>query len=272
MGPARRPARRERLDRILQSRGLARSRERAQALIMAGGVRVDGRLVSKAGALVPATAEVVLASADHPYVGRGGLKLRGALEELRIDAEGRVALDIGASTGGFTDCLLQRGAARVYALDVGSGQLDWSLRKDARVDVLEGMNARYLKAEDLPGPVDLAVVDVSFISLRLILPVLPPVLQTEADVVVLVKPQFEVGRREVEAGGLVRDPGKHRAVLQSISGAASKAGLRLAGACASPITGAQGNREFFLHLKTAGACLDAEERAALFERLAHVRD
>jgi 23S rRNA (cytidine1920-2'-O)/16S rRNA (cytidine1409-2'-O)-methyltransferase len=239
---------------------------------MAGVVRVDGRVTSKAGALVPATADVVVASADHPYVGRGGLKLQGALEKLGIDPAGCVALDIGASTGGFTDCLLQRGAERVYALDVGSGQLDWSLRNDARVVVLEGMNARYLRPDDLPEPAGLAVVDVSFISLRLVLPALPPLLNEGADLLALVKPQFEVGRREVEAGGLVRDPGKHRAVLQAISRAASKDGLRLAGACASPITGAQGNREFFLHLRTAGEGLGAPERERLFERLVHARD
>ncbi|MEK7282271.1 MAG: TlyA family RNA methyltransferase, partial [Acidobacteriota bacterium] len=167
---------RERLDRLLVARGLAPSRERAQALIMAGAVRVDGRPSGKPGTLVGPEARLEVVGADHPFVGRGGVKLEGALAAFRIDASGRAALDIGASTGGFTDCLLKRGARRVYALDVGRGLLDWSLRNDPRVVVLEGRNARYLEPGDLPEPADLVVIDVSFISLRLVLPPLPPLL------------------------------------------------------------------------------------------------
>ncbi len=243
-----RRAERARLDRLLVERGLARSRERAAALVLAGRVLVDGARVSKAGTLVPGDADLAVSGPDHPYVGRGGVKLEGALDSLRLDPAGRVALDVGASTGGFTDCLLRRGAVRVYALDVGSGQLDWSLRNDPRVVTLEGRNARYLKETDLPERVDLVTVDVSFISLRLVLPAIPPILRPDADVLALVKPQFEVGRGEVGHGGVVRDPRKHRAALASVAAAAAGCGFGLRGACASPITGAEGNREFFLHL------------------------
>ena len=239
---------RERLDRLLTLRGQARSRERAQALILAGVVRVDGRRMAKAGTLVPVDAEVTIIAPDHPFVGRGGVKLQGALDAFRVDPEGRIALDIGSSTGGFTDCLLSRGARSVYALDVGTGQLDWSLRNDERVVVMEGRNARHLRPEDLPGPVDIVVADVSFISLRLILPVIPPLLRPDGEVMVLVKPQFEVGRREVGRGGIVRDPRGHLSALQSVAEAASGCGLTFCGACPSPIRGAEGNREFFLYL------------------------
>jgi 23S rRNA (cytidine1920-2'-O)/16S rRNA (cytidine1409-2'-O)-methyltransferase len=252
-----------RLDRLLVDRGHARSRERAQALILAGVVRIDGRPAGKAGSLVACTADVTIASPDHPFVGRGGLKLEGALQSLAIDPAGRVALDIGASTGGFTDCLLRHGAGRVYALDVGHGQLDWSLRGDARVVVIEETNARYLKPGDLPEPVDLAVVDVSFISLRLILPVLPPLLAPGGRIVALVKPQFEVGREEVGRGGIVRDPGLHLKALLQITRAGEAAGLSLLGACPSPITGMEGNREFFLHFSPGPEGLDARETARL---------
>ncbi|OLC54461.1 MAG: TlyA family rRNA (cytidine-2'-O)-methyltransferase [Acidobacteria bacterium 13_1_40CM_4_69_4] len=225
-------------------RGLAPSRERAQALILAGLVRVDGRPAGKPGTLVAVDAEVRRDGADHPFVGRGGVKLEGAITSCRIEVAGRVALDIGASTGGFTDCLLKRGAPRVYALDVGRGLLDWSLRTDARVVLLEGRNARHLAPGDLPEPVDLVVIDVSFISLRLILPPLPPLLAPGADVLALVKPQFEVGRGEVGRGGIVRAPEKHLKTLRTIALAAEAAGFRIRGACASPLRGAEGNREF----------------------------
>jgi len=242
--------RRERLDRLLVERGLARSRERAQALVLAGVVRIDGRPAGKPGTTVSAEAQVTLQAPDHPFVGRGGVKLEGALNRLGIEAAGRIALDIGASTGGFTDCLLRRGARRVFAVDVGSGQLDWGLRNDERVVVLEGLNARYLAPTDLPVPVDLVVIDVSFISLRLILPPLPAMMAPGAEVLALVKPQFEVGRREVGRGGVVREPRLHLQALESVARAASAAGFRVPAGCASPITGAEGNREFFLHLKT----------------------
>jgi 23S rRNA (cytidine1920-2'-O)/16S rRNA (cytidine1409-2'-O)-methyltransferase len=241
-------ARRLRLDRLLVERGLAKSRERAQALILAGSVRVEGLPRPKAGALVPGDVEVSVATPDHPYVGRGGVKLAGALDVFDIAVEGRTALDVGASTGGFTDCLLRRGARTVYALDVGQGQLDWSLRTDRRVVVLEGRNARYLSPPDLPEAVDLAVVDVSFISLRLILPRLPPLLRPGGEIIALVKPQFEVGRGEVGPGGIVRDPALHMSALRSVAGAARGAALVVRGACASPLPGAEGNREFFLRL------------------------
>lgn len=243
--------RRERLDRLLVERGLARSRERAQALVLAGVVRIDGRPADKPGTIVGAESELAILAPDHPFVGRGGVKLEGCLERLGIAAAGRTALDIGASTGGFTDCLLRRGALRVTALDVGSGQLDWALRNDPRVVVLEGINARHLVPSDLGSPVDLVVIDVSFISLRLILPRVPPLLAPEADVLSLVKPQFEVGRRQVGRGGIVSDPRLHLQAVESVARAGEAAGLRVRGGCASPITGAEGNREFFLHFKAA---------------------
>jgi 23S rRNA (cytidine1920-2'-O)/16S rRNA (cytidine1409-2'-O)-methyltransferase len=260
---------RRRLDLLLVARGLAGSRERARALVLAGVVRVDGSPAGKAGSLVREKAHLTLAEPDHPYVGRGGVKLAGALDRLAIDPAGRVALDIGASIGGFTDCLLRRGVPRVYALDVGKGQLDWRLRNDPRVIPLEGRNARHLKREDLPEAVGLVVIDVSFISLRLILPVLPPLLAPTADVVALVKPQFEVGRGEVGPGGIVRDPAKHLATLQVVAGAAGTAGLAVLGACVSPIAGAEGNREFFLHLASGGGGLKGEELLRLLGGVVH---
>jgi 23S rRNA (cytidine1920-2'-O)/16S rRNA (cytidine1409-2'-O)-methyltransferase len=237
-----------RLDQLLLDLGLAPSRERARALILAGQVTVDGQPVTKAGAQVPAGADVRLAAPDHPYVGRGGVKLAHALDVFGIPVAGREALDIGASTGGFTDVLLQRGAARVVALDVGHGQIDWTLRNDPRVLVIENFNARRLAPADLPGPVDLVVIDVSFISLRLILPVVPPLLRRGADVVALVKPQFEAGRAEVRKG-IVRDAAVHARVLEEVAEAAAAVGLTRAGSVPSPITGASGNQEFFLHLR-----------------------
>jgi len=235
-----------RLDQLVVERGLAPSRERARALILAGLVRVAGRPSAKAGAMVEATSDVSLVAPDHPYVGRGGLKLAHALDTFGIDVSGRRALDIGASTGGFTDVLLQRGAAAVIALDVGHGQLDWRLRGDARVHVIERFNARHLSPTDLPFPVDLVVVDVSFISLRQILPVVPPLLTPGADVVALVKPQFEAGRSEVRKG-IVRDPAIHARVLQEIDASAREVGLTAVASTPSPITGAKGNVEFLVH-------------------------
>lgn len=237
-----------RLDQLVVDRGLAPSRERARALILAGQVSVDGRRADKAGTQVASDADVALAAPDHPYVGRGGLKLAHALDALGIGVAGREALDIGASTGGFTDVLLQRGAARVVALDVGHGQIDWTLRHDPRVVVMERFNARRLTPGDLPGPVDLVVVDVSFISLRRILPVIPPLLRPGADVIALVKPQFEAGRADVRKG-IVRDPAVHARVLEEVAAAAREVGLTPVGSVPSPISGAKGNREFLLHLR-----------------------
>jgi 23S rRNA (cytidine1920-2'-O)/16S rRNA (cytidine1409-2'-O)-methyltransferase len=240
---------RVRLDLLVTERGLVASRERARAVILAGQVTVDGQVVSKAGAAVAADARVALVQPDHPYVGRGGLKLAHALDAFQVPVDGREALDIGASTGGFTDVLLQRGALRVVALDVGHGQLDWRIRNDPRVVVIEGLNARFLSPQDLPGAVDLVVIDVSFISLAQILPRVPPVLRGHADVIALVKPQFEAGRDEVGRKGIVRDPDVQARAIERVTAAAAAIGLARAGLTPSPITGAEGNQEFLLHLK-----------------------
>jgi 23S rRNA (cytidine1920-2'-O)/16S rRNA (cytidine1409-2'-O)-methyltransferase len=237
-----------RLDQLVVERGLAPSRERARALILAAQVSVDGKLATKAGDQVEPDADVALVEADHPYVGRGGLKLAHALDTFGVVVAGRAALDIGASTGGFTDVLLQRGATRVVALDVGHGQLDWKLRNDPRVIVIEHFNARHLTAADLPGPVDVVCIDVSFISLRRILPVLPPLLRPNADVIALVKPQFEAGRVEVRKG-IIRDESIHARVLGEIRSAAAAVGLTTGAVTPSPITGQKGNIEFLMHLR-----------------------
>lgn len=235
---------------MVVERGLAPSRERARALILAGQVLVGGTAVTKAGTAVDHEASVELLAPDHPYVGRGGLKLAHALDTFTIPVAGRECLDIGASTGGFTDVLLQRGAARVVALDVGHGQIDWTLRNNPRVVVIERFNARHLTPADLPGPVNLVVVDVSFISLRQIFPVIPPLLRRPADVVALVKPQFEAGRTEV-GKGVVYDAAVHERVVEEVSAAAAAIGLIPAGSTPSPITGQKGNIEFLLHLRAS---------------------
>ena len=239
-----------RLDQLVVERGLAPTRERARALILAGQVIVAGKPMSKAGTAVDQEAPVELLAPDHPYVGRGGLKLAHALDTFTIPVSGRECLDIGASTGGFTAVLLQRGAARVVALDVGHGQIDWTLRNDPRVRVIEGFNARHLTPADLPGLVDLVTIDVSFISLRQIFPVIPPLLRPAADVVALVKPQFEAGRAEVRKG-VIHDSAVHDRVLEEVSAAAAAIGLRPAGSTPSPITGQKGNIEFLLHLRAS---------------------
>jgi len=241
-----------RLDTLLVDRGLAASRERGRALILAGNVRVNGQPACKAGTAVTRDAEVSVLTPDHPYVGRGGVKLAHALETFSIPVAGRTALDIGASTGGFTDALLQRGASRVVALDVGHGQLDWKLRNDPRVDVVERVNARTLTIPDLPAgraPFDIVTIDVSFISLKLILPVVPSLLADTGDVVALVKPQFEAGRAEIGKGGIVRDEHVHARVLEEVTNAADALGLGRRGVAESPISGMEGNREFLLHLR-----------------------
>ena len=241
-----------RLDAVLVQRGLAPSRERARAVIMAGQVRVDGVAVTKPGTAIAEDAEVQLEAPAHPYVGRGGIKLAHALDAFAIPVEGRAALDVGASTGGFTDVLLQRGARAVVALDVGHGQLDWKLRTDPRVVVLERVNARALTAAQLPAqlmPFQLATIDVSFISLRHIFPVLPPLLADDGDIVALVKPQFEAGRSEVGKGGIVRDEMVHARVIDEVTAAAGALGLSRTGLTESPITGAEGNHEFLIHLR-----------------------
>jgi 23S rRNA (cytidine1920-2'-O)/16S rRNA (cytidine1409-2'-O)-methyltransferase len=244
--------RRVRLDQLLVTRGLVPSRERARALVLAGQVTVAGQMISKAGTLVDEQADVAIREPEHPWVGRGGVKLAHALDRFGLDVTGRVALDVGASTGGFTDVLLQRGAARVVALDVGHGQLDWRLRTDPRVHVIEGVNARGLRPADLPPDLrrfDLITVDVSFISLRYILPVLPPLLGPDGRVIALVKPQFEAGRGAVGKGGIVRDPAVHERVLDEITSAALQVGLHRLAVEPSPIRGAEGNVEFLLLLR-----------------------
>ena len=245
-----------RLDQLVVERGLAPSRERARALILAGQVTVDDRPATKAGTAIDDQAVVALITPDHPYAGRGGLKLAHALDTFHIEVRGRECLDIGASTGGFTDVLLQRGAVRVVALDVGHGQLDWRLRSDPRVVVLERTNARTLTADALPADArvfGIVTIDVSFISLAQILPVVPPLLAPRADVVALVKPQFEAGRSEVGKGGIVRDPAVQARVVDEVVERALALGLTRAGVTESPITGMEGNREFLLHLTTPDA-------------------
>ena len=243
-----------RLDAALVERGLVGSRERARALILAGHVRVNGQPVTKAGTAVPRDAPISVDTPDHPYVGRGGIKLAHALDVFAIDPRGRIGLDIGASTGGFTDVLLQRGAARVVALDVGHGQIDWKLRTDPRVIVLERLNARALTPGQLPEGArrfGIITIDVSFISVRQILPVLPGLIDVGGDVVALIKPQFEAGRADVGKGGIVRDAAVQARVVDEVAAAADDVGLVRVGLAESPITGMEGNREFFLHLRVA---------------------
>jgi len=236
-------ARKQRLDVVLAGRGLAPSRARAQALILAGKVLVDGVVVSKAGTPVDLEAPIEVVAPDHPYVSRGALKLAAALDAFEISPEGLDCLDVGASTGGFTDLLLERGAERVVALDVGRGQLDWKLRTDPRVEVMEGINARHLQTVKLPFPVGLATVDVSFISLRLVVPALLTHLRPPGWLVCLVKPQFEAGRDQVGKGGIVRDEAIRRATVDATVMALEDLGLERIGVVPSPIRGQKGNLE-----------------------------
>ena len=240
----------ERLDKLLVRRGLAETRSKAQAIIMAGEVRVNGEPADKPGMAVREDAVIEVAAA-LPYVSRGGYKLAEALPAFGLTVTGRVCADVGACMGGFSDVLLQAGAARVYALDVGYGQLDWKLRQDERVVVMERTNARYVPA--LPEPVSLVVIDVSFISLRLILPAVRQWLTPQADVVALIKPQFEAGREQVGKGGIVRDVAVHRQVLRDMLAWAEEHGWSPAGLVRSPVTGADGNVEFLLWLRWGGA-------------------
>jgi 23S rRNA (cytidine1920-2'-O)/16S rRNA (cytidine1409-2'-O)-methyltransferase len=237
--------RKTRIDQLLVDRGLAESREKAKALLLAGSVSVNGHRIDKPGQNVDPESEIEIA-AKLPYVSRGGLKLEKALDHFHIDVAGKICLDVGASTGGFTDCSLQRGAARVYAVDVGKGQLDWRLRGDPRVTVREGINARYLKLEDVGEPVDLATMDVSFISATLIIPNLAAVLKADGAMIILIKPQFEVGREQVGKGGIVKDPAMHNAACDRVRAAVEALGFQTA-IIESPILGAEGNREFLLY-------------------------
>ncbi len=242
----------ERADVLLVEQGYFPSREKAKAAIMAGLVLADDQPVDKPGMKIKRDAKITVKGEVHPYVSRGGLKLEKALRTFNIDVTGAVMLDIGASTGGFTDCALQHGASHVYAIDVGYNQLDWSLRRDQRVTVMERTNFRYIKPEDLTGPKpNLASIDVSFISLRLILPPLIPLLTQPAQIVALIKPQFEAGREKVGKNGIVRDPAVHREVLETVLAAADELGLQLSGLTFSPITGGEGNIEFLAYWRLA---------------------
>jgi 23S rRNA (cytidine1920-2'-O)/16S rRNA (cytidine1409-2'-O)-methyltransferase len=232
-----------RLDVAVAERGLAPSRARAQALILAGKVTVNGQTMTKAGAQVTADAVIEVAEPDHPYASRGALKLEAALDAFAIEPAGLDCLDVGASTGGFTDLMLARGARRVIALDVGRGQLDWRLRTDDRVTVMEGINARHLGPGDLPFKVGLATMDLSFISLRLVVPALMPHLDPGAHLVCLVKPQFEAGRDQVGKGGIVRDEAVRRTVIDATVAAIAELGFELIGVIPSPIRGQKGNQE-----------------------------
>ncbi|HEX8162001.1 MAG TPA: TlyA family RNA methyltransferase [Pyrinomonadaceae bacterium] len=241
---------RERIDKLLVERGLAESRTRAQALVMAGLVIAGERRVEKPSETFAPDAPLRVRGADDRaarYVGRGGLKLEAALDAFRIGVAGAVCLDVGASTGGFTDCLLQRGARRVVAVDVGHNQIDYRLRTDARVEVREGVNARYLAAGDFAERFDLVVMDVSFISATKVLPAVVPLIKGGGSLVVLVKPQFEVGRGEVGKGGIVRDAAQHARVVEEVNRAAEALGLAARGVIDSPILGAEGNKEFLAH-------------------------
>lgn len=236
-----------RLDRLLVERGLAESREKAQALVMAGSVLVNGQKAAKPGQAVAAESRIEIIGRPA-YVSRAGLKLAAAIEHFPIRVEGRICLDIGASTGGFTDCLLQNGALRVHAVDVGSGQLDWKLRTDPRVVPREKSNARQLRFEDIGEHVDLIVCDVSFISVTLILPAVIPLLRTSGEMVILIKPQFEVGKGEVGKGGIVRRPELHAAACERVNDAVKQAGF-ITSIIESPILGAEGNKEFLLYAR-----------------------
>jgi len=237
-----------RLDKLLLMHNLAPSRQKAQALIAAGLVTVDGQLADKAGSMFDSGCRIEIKGTDSPYVSRGGLKLEAALDHFKIDPAGYVCADIGASTGGFTDCLLKRGARKVYAIDVGYGQLAWALRQDPRVVVMERTNARHLSPGDLDEPLDLAVIDASFISLKLLLPPLLPLFADEVAIIALIKPQFEVGKGKVGKGGVVRDEALHQEVIEEIIHFAQSLELSNQGVVPSPILGPKGNKEFLIHL------------------------
>ena len=238
-----------RLDRLLVERGIAPTRERARALILSGDVLVGEELLDKAGALVPMDAEIRLRREDMPYVSRGGVKLKGALDAFGISVAGLAALDVGASTGGFTDCLLQAGARKVYAVDVGYGQFAWKLRNDERVVLFEKTNIRLFDGRGLEDEIGIAAVDTSFISLKLVIPRVADLVREGASILALIKPQFEVGRGQVGKKGVVRDPALHRKVVEEIAGFCRERHLQVLGTCESPLPGPSGNREFFIHLR-----------------------
>jgi len=240
-----------RLDVLIVERGLVPSRERAQAILLAGNVLVNGQKMEKPGSQVAADARVEIIGEALRYASRGGLKLEGALEDFEISPGGRVCLDVGSSTGGFTDCLLQRGAARVVAVDVTVDQLDWKLRQDPRVTTVE-RNARYLRAEDVPEPPALVTMDVSFISVAKVLPAVVPVAAPGADFLILIKPQFELEKNEIGKGGIVRDAALHQKAIERVQAAAAECGLTILGVRPSHLPGTEGNQEFFLHARARG--------------------
>jgi len=240
-----------RLDLLIVEKGLVQTRQRARALIMAGKVMVNNRLVDKPGSLIYRNDPVILKEGDIPYVSRGGLKLEKALQTLNMDITGAVCMDVGASTGGFTDCLLKHGAGRVFAVDVGYGQLAWKLVQDSRVVVIDRTNIRYMPAETLQEPVDLITIDVSFISLKIVVPAVIKFMKKNARIMALIKPQFEVGKGNVGKGGVVRNPVLHAEVVKSLSDSFKKTGLLREFVIPSPIRGPRGNKEFFISLKFA---------------------
>jgi 23S rRNA (cytidine1920-2'-O)/16S rRNA (cytidine1409-2'-O)-methyltransferase len=258
-----------RLDQWLVAHGQAASREEAQAVIMAGAVTVDGQRVDKPGRRVGPAARVALHGSGREYASRGGLKLAHALATFGVSVHGRTAVDLGASTGGFTDCLLRHGAAHVYAVDVGRGQLVWRLRTDPRVTVLDEVNARYLDPDQVGGPCDLVTVDLAFISLRLVWGAITRLLRPDADVIALVKPQFEAGRSQVGRGGVVRDPVVHASVLRDALEAAQGHGLAAVAVTPSPVTGPAGNIEYLVHLRAAQAGAPVDIAAVVAD--AHAR-
>ncbi|WP_055107695.1 TlyA family RNA methyltransferase [Paenibacillus ihumii] len=261
----------ERIDVLLVEQGYFDSREKAKTAIMAGLVFGNQERIEKAGTKIPRDTKLTVKGAIHPYVSRGGLKLEKALKQFDIDMKDRVMLDIGSSTGGFTDCALQHGASYVYAIDVGYNQLDWSLRSDERVNVKERTNFRYMTPEDLDGPApNFASIDVSFISLRIILPPLVALLNKPADIVALIKPQFEAGREKVGKSGVVRDAKVHQEVLETVLGFAAELGYALQGLTFSPITGGEGNIEFLAHFRLLPP--EAKEQLAETEALQHIRE
>ncbi|HKY70784.1 MAG TPA: TlyA family RNA methyltransferase [Nitrospira sp.] len=245
------PAEKERLDRLLVQHGLVDSREVAVRTILAGGVSVDGMIVDKPARLVARGARIEIERAA-PFVSRAGEKLAAAMDAFSIDPRGLIALDVGSSTGGFTDCLLQRGAKRVYAVDVGYGLIDWKLRQDPRVVLHERTNIRYIDRSLIPEPVDVAVIDVSFISLTLVLPSVVPLLAQQARVVALVKPQFEVGKGQVGSGGIVRNEGQRRAVTEKVISSAERLGFEAIGVLDSPVKGRKGNQEILVSFRRQG--------------------
>lgn len=259
----------ERLDVLITKRQLAPSREKAKALIMAGQVFVDGERIDKAGTMVGNETEIVIKGDACPYVSRGGLKLEKAMEEFRFEISGNICCDMGASTGGFTDCMLQRGAQKVYAVDVGYGQLDYKLRTDPRVVNMERTNIRYMDTELIEEPVDLISIDVSFISLNLILPVASKILADDGKVICLVKPQFEAGREQVGKKGIVRDPKVHKEVILNVCSYAEKCGLHPHGLTFSPVKGAKGNIEYLLYLRNDFDKIDIDFLADETVRASH---